>query len=578
MKLIFLLLSLLVNPYGREALSLNGNWSAILDPSDVGEGKRLYTDARPAGRDDFVEYSYDGALSLDVPGDWNHQDPQLRWYEGTVWYARHFQAERRAGHRRILYFAGVSQRCDVYLNGDRVAVHEGSFTPFQADVTDRLADGDNFLAVRVDNRRRPDAIPALRFDWWNYGGITRDVLLLDVPERHIADYFFRLAPGVPDRILAEVTLSVAEAGQPVTVSIPGLKVRQTLMTDADGVARGSFRLKGLRRWQPLRPFLYAVTVSSGTDTVTERIGFRDIAVDGTKILVNGEPTFLKCISFHEEIPMEQRRACSPEDAEVLVGAAVGLGCNAIRLAHYPQNEYIVRLAEEKGLLVWEEIPLWQGIDFTSEETWHKAETYLREMIGRDRNRCAIGFWSISNETRPGPERDAFLTRLLALGRSLDGSRLFTSAFDVAFYRPEADEFRMEDGFAGQLDVIGINKYMGWYAPWPKPAAELRWNVFPDKPLVISEFGCEARAGVYGDADTASSWSEDYQAALYRDNLVMFGNIPNLTGVSPWVLYDFLSPFRQHPVNQGFFNRKGVLSDRGERKKAWYVMNEYYNER
>ena len=97
---------------------------------------------------------------------------------------------------------------------------------------------------------------------------------------------------------------------------------------------------------------------------------------------------------------------------------------------------------------------------------------------------------------------------------------------------------MADGFAGKLDVIGINKYMGWYAPWPKAAAQLRWNVFPDKPLVISEFGCEALSGRTGESDVAGSWSEDYQAALYRDNLTMFGNIPNLAGVSPWVLFDF----------------------------------------
>ena len=273
--------------------------------------------------------------------------------------------------------------------------------------------------------------------------------------------------------------------------------------------------------------------------------------------------------------MERRRACSPEDAHVLVDAAIGLGCNAIRLAHYPQNEYIVRYAEEKGLLIWEEIPLWQGIDFSNEETYRKAETYLNEMITRDKNRCSIGFWSISNETRPAPDRDAFLSQLLAYGRSLDHSRLFASAFDVAYYIPEVDEFRMEDAFAGELDVIGINKYMGWYASWPKPASELKWNVFMDKPLIISEFGCEAKAGVTGHSDVASSWSEDYQEALYRDNLTMFENIPNLAGVSPWILFDFLSPYRQHPVNQGWFNRKGLISDKGEKKKAWYVMNEYY---
>ena len=565
---------LLPNPYGREQVSLDGKWSAIVDQYEVGAGKKLWLDREPADKTEFLEYSWKGGMTLDVPGDWNHQEPGLWWYEGTVWYSRHFQAVREEGKRRILYFAGVSLRCEVWLNGTKVASHEGSFTPFQADVTDVLKDGDNFLAVRVNNNRRADAIPAMSFDWWNYGGITREVMLLSVPERHISDYFVRLEPGASDRIRVDVKLSEPVAEE-VRFEIPELKLKGKLQTGSDGSASAVFKVRKLKLWAPLSPKLYDVRIATAEDAVSDRIGFRQIEVDGTSILVNGERTFLKSISFHEEIPMEKRRAVSEADAHVLVDAALELGCNTIRLAHYPQSEHIVRYAEEKGLLIWEEIPLWQGIDFSNEDTYRKAETYLWEMIARDRNRCAIGFWSISNETKPAPARDAFLSRLLKYGRSLDSSRLFASAFDVAYYIPAADEFQMKDGFAGELDVIGVNKYMGWYAKWPKSAAEIKWNVFTDKPLIISEFGCEALAGRKGRADEAGSWSEDYQAALYRDNLTMFRNIPNLAGVSPWVLFDFLSPYRQHPVNQSSFNRKGLLSDKGVKKQAWHIMHEYY---
>ena len=572
--ILALTLFLLPNPYGREQVSLDGKWSAIVDQYEVGAGKKLWLDREPADKTEFLEYSWKGGMTLDVPGDWNHQEPGLWWYEGTVWYSRHFQAVREEGKRRILYFAGVSLRCEVWLNGTKVASHEGSFTPFQADVTDVLKDGDNFLAVRVNNNRRADAIPAMSFDWWNYGGITREVMLLSVPERHISDYFVRLEPGASDRIRVDVKLSEAVAEE-VRFEIPELKLKGKMQTGLDGSASAVFKARKLKLWAPLSPKLYDVKLSTAEDAVSDRIGFRQIEVDGTSILVNGEKTFLKSISFHEEIPMEKRRAVSKADAHVLVDAALELGCNTIRLAHYPQSEHIVRYAEEKGLLIWEEIPLWQGIDFSNEDTYRKAETYLWEMIARDRNRCAIGFWSISNETKPAPARDAFLSRLLKYGRSLDSSRLFASAFDVAYYIPAADEFQMKDGFAGELDVIGVNKYMGWYAKWPKPAAEIKWNVFTDKPLIISEFGCEALAGRKGRADEAGSWSEDYQAALYRDNLTMFRNIPNLAGVSPWVLFDFLSPYRQHPVNQSSFNRKGLLSDKGVKKQAWHIMHEYY---
>ena len=578
MKILFTILaaaSLLVNPYGRNPLSLDGKWAAIVDQYEVGTGKQLWLDRTPSSNAEFLEYSWHGGMTLDVPGDWNHQEAGLRWYEGTVWYSRHFDARIVEGRRSVLYFAGVSMRCEVWLNGQKIAEHEGSFTPFQADVTGVLREGDNFLVLKVDNKRRADAIPAMSFDWWNYGGITREVMLLDLPAVHVSDYFVRLQKGTKDRVEVDVTLSEALEGREVLFEIPALKLKGRMTTDASGRASGVFRAKKLRLWEPLNPALYEVRICAGEDVVTEEIGFREISVDGSRVLVNGKEVFLNCISFHEEIPMEQRRAWSAEDAAVLVDAACELGCNAIRLAHYPQSEHIVRYAEKRGLLIWEEIPVWQGIDFANSETYAKAETYLREMIMRDRNRCAIGIWSISNETRPSPARDSFLCRLLEYGRSLDSSRLFSSAFDTARFDKEHGEYRVNDEFPAKLDLIGINKYMGWYSKWPKPAAQINWNVFPDKPLVISEFGCESLYGRHGDADVAGSWSEDYQASLYADNLAMFDRIPNLAGISPWILFDFMSPYRQHPVNQSFFNRKGLLSDKGEKKRAWYIMHDRY---
>ena len=133
----------------------------------------------------------------------------------------------------------------------------------------------------------------------------------------------------------------------------------------------------------------------------------------------------------------------------------------------------------------------------------------------------------------------------------------------------------EWSFIEELDVVAVNKYMGWYHPWPLTPDKAVWDVARGKPLIISEFGGEALYGQHGPADVASSWSEEYQEALYRDNLRMFENIPNLRGVSPWILFDFRSPFRFHPANQEGWNRKGLVSDQGYRKKAWYLMRDYY---
>ena len=567
-----------VNAYGRDHQLLNGRWDAIVDLYDQGDRMKVYENRKPQGNTDFYEYSFDGGLRLEVPGDWNSQNPELKYYEGTVWYSRPFSAKKEAGKRNILHFGGVSYRANVYLNGEKIASHEGSFTPFEVDVTDKIKDGENHLVVEANNRRSEDAIPALAFDWWNYGGITRDVMLMSVPENYVEDYFIRLDETNPQQIAVDVRMSKPQAGVKVAVNIPELKKSIEGVTDAEGRFSGIIKPKNLKLWQPGSPKLYSVDVTGGEDKVSEEIGFRNIKVDGTKILVNGEPTFMRCVSFHEEIPMRMGRAVSQADAETLLSEAKALGVNMIRLAHYPQNEYTVRLAEKMGIILWQEIPVWQGINFTDAGTMAKAKTMLTEMIMRDRNRCSVGFWGVANETKPSEARDAFIRELLRTGRALDRSRLYVAAFDLVEFDKDRQLFSMSDSVTRDLDVVAVNKYMGWYHPWPLSPAESVWEVDTDKPLIISEFGGEALYGQEGSRDVVSSWSEDYQARLYEDNIRMFDNIPNLAGVSPWILFDFRSPFRFHPTNQEGWNRKGLISDRGQRKKAWYIMRDYYNKK
>lgn len=569
---------LIANVYGREMQSLNGKWDAVVDLYDQGRKNKIYLNRKPEGKTDFYEYAFENGLRLDVPSDWNSQTPELKYYEGTVWYARRFDAPRQDGRRLFLHFGAVSYRCRVYLNGEEIGSHEGGFTPFQIEVTGRLKPADNFLAVEVNNTRTPDAIPAMAFDWWNYGGITRDVSLVSVPEAFVEDYFIRLDKDSADRISADVRLSGAPAGTSVLVEIPELKVRETASADERGAAALSFRVKNLKRWSPEDPKLYRVIVSAGRDRVEEMIGFRNVRVEGEDIYLNGEPVFLKSVSFHEEIPQRMGRAFSESDAVTLLSEARALGCNMIRLAHYPQNEYIVRLAEKMGFMLWEEIPVWQGIDFANDVTRQKAGRMIREMVGRDRNRCALTFWGVANETQPSEPRNEFLRYLISCCRELDDTRLIVAAFDLVRFDRDRQLFVMDDPFIEALDVVAVNKYMGWYHPWPVTPDRAVWDVARGKPLIISEFGGEALYGQHGAADTASSWSEEYQEALYRDNLRMFENIPNLRGVSPWILFDFRSPFRFHPTNQEGWNRKGLVSDRGYRKKAWYLMKAYYDKR
>ena len=566
---------LLVNVYGRQYTLLNGKWNAIIDPYQQGRKTAIYRNRALKDKADFKEYAFEGGLRLNVPSDWNSQIPELKYYEGTMWYARKFEINKKSDENLFLYFGAVNYRCRVYLNGTLIGSHEGGFTPFQFNVTNVVKEGGNFLAVEVDNTRTADAIPALSFDWWNYGGITRDVMLVHTPKNYIRDYFIQLDKYDSDRVHAEVQLSAQNAGQLVKIEIPELKIANKVFTDGTGLAKATFRVRNLERWSPQAPKLYQVIVSSEVDEVKENIGFRNLYVKNTQIYLNDSPVFMKSIGLHEEISQRQGRAYSEQDAIALLSEAKGLGVNMIRLAHYPQNEYIVRLAEQMGLMLWEEIPVWQGIDFKDSSTRLKAQRMYTEMLLRDRNRCALTFWGVANETAPSESRNAFLISLVELCHKMDTTRLITAAFDLPKLNSETNAFEMEDDFIENLDVVSINKYMGWYHRWPMSPSEIRWNVALDKPLIFSEFGGEALYGQSGDSTVTSSWSEEYQEKLYKDNLEMFKYIPNLAGISPWILFDFRSPYRFHPTNQEGWNRKGLISDQGYRKKAWYVMKEYY---
>jgi len=569
---------LMTNIYGRDVQSLNGKWDAIIDLYDQGRRNKIYLNQKPQGNTDFYEYSFDHGLRLNVPSDWNSQMAELKYYEGTIWYARRFDVQKQEGKKLFLYFGAVSYRCRIYLNGKEVGQHEGGFTPFQFDVTDIVKDKDNFLAVEVNNTRTTDAIPAMSFDWWNYGGITRDVFLVSTPQTYIQDYFVQLDKYKSDKIDVRVKLSAANSNVAVNVEIPELKIKQSLTTDNRGSAKASFNVKNVQRWSPDSPKLYQVIISSGNEKIEELIGFRNIYVKGEDIYLNDKPIFLKSIGLHEEIPQRKGRAFSEPDAVELLSEAKALGCNMIRLAHYPQNEYIVRLAEKMGFLLWEEIPIWQGIDFENQDTKMKAGNMIKEMVMRDKNRCSLAFWGVANETQPSAPRNEFLKYLIQCCNEIDTTRLITAAFDLVRFNRDRQVFVMDDPFIKELDVVAINKYMGWYHPWPIAPEKAVWDVAAGQPLIVSEFGGEALYGQSGDRNVASSWSEEYQARLYEDNIAMFNNIPNLRGTSPWILFDFRSPFRFHPTNQEDWNRKGLVSDQGYRKKAWYIMKEYYNKK
>lgn len=565
----------------RPATSLNGEWGAIVDPFFSGlfsfhheekkNGWFLNQKAKPG--DPFpTEYDFATAPKLKVPGDWNTQRESLLYYEGPVWYERDFTYQPKPHSHVYLRIGAANYRSWFWVNGQKVCEHEGGYTAFACDVAAALHPGSNFIVAAVDNTRHEDNVPTLETDWWNYGGLIREVSLIEVPETFIDQYDLHLERGEGSVIEGWIHVMDGQPGQKVEVTIPELGAKANTTTDASGHAAIRFSVKGLERWTPEVPKLYKVGLRAGEDSIDELMGFRTIEARGTEILLNGKPIFLRGVAVHAEAPYRTGRAYSDQDAETLLGWARELGCNYVRLAHYPHDETMLRAADRMGLLVWSENPVYWALEFDNPKVLAKAEQQLDEEINTSRNHASIILWSMANETPNTPARTQFIETLASRARTLDPTRLITAALLV---RSQGHTKIVDDPLGQALDVIGINEYIGWYEGHPDTADVTQWQIDYQKPLIVSEFGAGAKAGLHGAKD--QRWTEEYQAEVYRHQLPMLNRIPDLRGMSPWVLMDFRSPNRPLAGIQDEFNRKGLISDQGAKKQAFYVLQTAYKD-
>jgi len=587
------------NLYDRTRLDLSGEWHYIVDPMRTGVAKRKFrrdfpadTPEPPDAEGRLLEYDWDAAPTMRVPGAWNTEVDALRWYEGLVWMRTRFAHGLDPGDRAFLVFEGANYETQVFLNGTRLGMHEGGFTPFAFEVTTHLAaatrpDGRHSLVVAVDNTRRRDALPAADFDWWNYGGLTRPVSLVIVPETFIHTYTLTFAEAEDGRATSPTLDAVVNldgpgaAGQAVRVFFPGLAIDETATSDATG--RATVRLElpadGFARWSPGAPHRYAVEITAGDDAITEHMGLRTVATRGTQLLLNGEPVFLRGICLHEEAFADEegdvmpKRALDWADAERLLHAAKDVNANFVRLAHYPHTEKMTRLADSLGLMVWSEVPVyWEDVAYGRPHTLELARGMLRAMIDRDRHRASIILWSVANETPRTDERLAFLRTLISDVRHHDPTRLVTAALKV---RHDGLVKRVDDPLGADLDVLAVNTYTGWYGTeTPDAIPDLRWQTPYTKPVVFSEFGAGAMPGFRGDA--TRRWTEDFQARFIDRTMEMAVGVPFVRGTMPWILKDFRSPRRYHGRYQQYWNRKGLLNEAGRPKQAYAILRAWYN--
>lgn len=577
----------------RTGVDLDGQWHYSVDPYRSGiqgfrgeapnASERRWADLDVAAamrRADGALFEFDMAAApvATLPGGWIAHAPEMRYYQGLVWYQRHFRQAGAPGKRRFLRFGAVNYAARVYLNGTFVGAHVGGFTPFAFDVTSLLRNGDNQITIGVDSAVDDGSVPPPVTDWENYGGINRDIRLIETPETYVDDAWVRLDRD--GRIAIDARLvGPAAAGQSVRFAIPTLGIWLAGTADAEGRWHAVLAApRGLARWSPDRPQLYDVTVQAGADHWRDRVGFRTIERRGSEILLNGRPIFLRGISLHEEeFGVAPARRITPHASRaLLIEAKVRLHANFVRLAHYPHGEITVRLADQLGLLVWSEVPVYWRIAWANPATAAIARQMVAENILRDRNRASIVIWSIANETPNTPDRNAFLAALARDVRVLDDTRLV----GAALLTERHDEARhsvvtINDPLAVSLDVLGVNTYNGWYSSdrlSDLPAIE--WHTPADKPLIFSEFGADAKAGFHDRRATPQKFSEEFQRDYYQATLAMARKITTLRGMSPWVLKDFRSPRRQNAFQRGW-NRKGLVSETGQHKLAFAVLAQYY---
>ncbi|HWY71196.1 MAG TPA: glycoside hydrolase family 2 TIM barrel-domain containing protein [Terriglobales bacterium] len=572
--------TLLVDVDHRQQISLDGDWHAIVDPYGSGlydfHGKLRnngYFKNEKQASNGLVEYDFAKSSTLRVPGDWNTQRESLFFYEGPLWYEREFTYHRVSGRRLFFHVGSANYLSYVWVNGQKACEHEGGFTPFDCEITNDVHDGNNFAVIAVDNTRHADGVPTLQTDWWNYGGLTRDVSLVEVPGTFIDDYSLQLKRGTKTELEGWVHIDSASPGATVTLAIPEQKLTQTSTIQDDGRARFEFHAGNLELWSPEHPKLYRVQIRSGQDSLEDEVGFRTIEVRGTQILLNGTPIFLRGVCIHAEAPQRTGRAYSDEDAKTLLGWVKELGANYARLAHYPHDERMTRLADRMGILIWSEIPVYWAVEFDNPAVLAKAQQQLMEMIRRDRNKASVILWSMANETPNNPTRTQFLQTLAARAHVEDPTRLVTAALLV---RTEGMKKIVDDPLGTALDVIGVNEYIGWYEHKPEDADRTEWDIHYEKPTIVSEFGGDAKYGLHGSKD--ERWTEEYQANIYQHQLVMLNRISKLRGMTPWILMDFRSPRRPLPGIQDYFNRKGLISEQGQKKKAFFVLQKAYTEK
>ncbi|MGN0377613.1 MAG: glycoside hydrolase family 2 protein [Suilimivivens sp.] len=554
---------------GRKTQLLNGQWHYAIDQYDTCLRQKWFEEKYydEKGYSLPVDYSFDEWPVMQLPACFNTVEKEFLLYEGSMVFTRKFSYGKEAQEEEaVLKIGAANYLCRVFLNGEYVGMHRGGSTPAYFNITKELKENNRIILV-VDSTRRPEQVPTENTDWFNYGGVYRDIELIHLPKTYIKDFRIALVPdGTFSRIQAQIELSEAVTTTAM-FSIEELGIQKQISIN-NGIGAEIIEAKP-ELWSPENPKLYEAEVSCLGDHVSDRVGFREIRVEKGEILLNGQPVFLRGVSCHED-SVENGKGLTDEERIENIRIAKELGCNFMRIAHYPHSERMAKLADEMGLFLWEEIPVYWAIRFEREETYEDAQNQLLELIRRDFNRASVIIWSVGNENADTDERLKFMSRLADCAHREDETRLVSAACLV-----DGEKNAIADRLADYLDIIGINEYCGWYTPDFEKLPELMKNSNPSKPVIITEFGADALAGHHGTR--TDKGTEECQAYVYERQIEVLRKISYIKGMTPWILYDFRCPRRTSSI-QKYYNRKGLCSeDKKYKKMAFSVLQKFYRE-
>ncbi|MFX1519494.1 MAG: glycoside hydrolase family 2 protein [Promethearchaeota archaeon] len=570
------------SPAGDDKLTLS-DWKFKTDKDDIGLNEKWFVST-------YDDSSWEDVV---VPSTWN-TDPELEWYKGFGWYRTHFsfpQSWRTNESVVYIHFLAVFLKCDVWINNHYLGYHRGGYTDFSFDISDQLK-RENTITVRVDNSLKNKQIPGKSFDWWFYGGITREVFVEKHPRLWISDISITTKVFPNDLALINVTCTIYNQ---FNSDLKG-NIKLDIVTDDNIRTHSStftFSIKhnthyqwsrailvsNPNLWSPESPFLYMVICDISLDNivvhrVVERFGIREIKTVGTALYLNNRMIFLKGFSRHEDYPGYGNSL--PYDIQYNdLKMIKESGANFIRLAHYPNHPSVLDICDELGLLVWEEIPAWQILpEFLSNpeivEKWAKPQ--LKEMIQRHKNHPSIIIWSIGNEFDTGSSLSLpYISEMVRYAKQLDPTRLTTYA---------TNKYQRDMGYAF-IDVISINAYQGWYtakiSDFGKVVDDIhKYN--PEKPIFMSEFGAGAVLGKRG----TGKFTEDFQVEFLKNYWSqirerMSGNETNtgyIIGAAWWIFADFKSPKRVNSPIQNY-NLKGVVDQLRRPKLAYFEITSLF---